>query len=543
MVVIRAPVDDLENRFGREIVDLIFRYGSVIGYSVDRDKEIKIEFNPDRPDLFSFPTLVKQVKIFFYGDVEIRKPQSVDESIRVSVSRGVRGIRPYLSTFTAEGSSIGDYFDDLIGYQEVLHASIGKDRSKMAIGIHDLEKTGNRIYYTTVRRNKGMQTYDGMEGTVEYIVKNHEKGFIYGKLLPSDERYVAITDAEGNILSLPPIVNSHRSRIDRETKKFFIDITGTDINSVKFAHHLLSNFFSSLKYRIRVPIIEGIPSSEIESIRSFDFRLIRPRRRNVERFLGQKMEDQDIIVHLRRMGYVAEPGSPEIAVYVPGYRVDVMGEMDIIEDILKSIGIENVSEKRISIGRFGKPFYMNEVKNLVRDVMIGLGFQEVMTFVLSPAYYMEGYTGGTRVQNPKSEDYSVLRDKIYPDLLDLLAKNKKNGLPQRIFEIGEKMVEGRQRTALSCVIADTKSEFSTAKSYMQAFLMRFTKENVNIVPEGVYGAIDGRSGSIRIGENKIGVIGEIHPAVLERFSLVVPVSFFEIDLDMLQHVEKDQTRL
>ncbi|MCY0851632.1 MAG: phenylalanine--tRNA ligase subunit beta [Thermoplasma acidophilum] len=531
MVVIKAPLKELEGRYGREIVDLILRYSGIIGYSADYGEEIRIEFNPDRPDLFSFPTLMKQIKIFFYGEVEIRKPQTTDDVVKVTVSRGVRSIRPYFSALTAEGPSIGAHFDELINYQEILHASIGKDRSKMAIGIHDLEKTGSIIRYTTVSRSHRMQTYDGMEGTVDRIIKNHEKGIAYGRLLPVNGRSVAITDDEGNILSLPPIVNSYRSRIDEGTKKFFVDITGTDLNSVKFAHHLMSNFFSSLKYRIRTPSIDGLPAGETEIIRAFDFRIMRPARRSIERYLGEKMDSEETITHLRRMGYVAEPGYPEIAVYVPGYRVDVMGEADIIEDILKSKGIENIEEKQIFIGKFGEPLFMNKVKDLARDTMIGLGFQEVMTFVLSPASYLQEYTGGVRIQNPKSEDYSVIRDKIYPDLLDLIARNKKHSLPQRIFEIGDKIVGGKQRTALSCVIADTRSEFSTAKSYMQGFLARFTSENPVIVPQMIYGSIDGRSGSIKIGEKIIGVIGEIHPAFLERFSLAVPVSFFEIDLD------------
>ena len=531
MVVIRDPLPRLVEKFGKEIVDLIYHYSEIVGYSVDQEDDLKIEFNPDRPDLFSFPTLVKQIKTYYYGEIEIRRSQSKDENIKVDVSQGSRSIRPYFSAFTADGSSIGSYFDDLIDYQKTLHSTIGKNRLKVAIGIHDAEKTGTMIHYRTVSRSVRMETYDGFSGTVDEVLRNHEKGKMYGSLLPDTGRVVAITDEDGEILSLPPVINSYRSRIDQNTKKFFVDITGTDLNSVKHAHYLLSNFFSSLKYRVRMPTINGIPAFEKSSIATFDYRPIRPRRKNIDRYLGEFLEDEEIIVLLRKMGYVAEPGSPEIVVYVPGYRVDVMGEMDVIEDIIKAKGIENIKEKEIYIGKFGRPIYKNDMKNMIRDVMIGLGFQEVMTFVLTSSVYADGYTGGVKLLNPKSDDYSVIRDKIYPNLIDLIARNKKHPLPQKIFEIGEKMVDGKQISALSCVIADTRSEFSVAKSYLQAFLSRFMKGDIAIEESNIYGAIEGRSGYIKICNKYIGMIGEIHPEILDRFSLAVPVSFFEVNLD------------
>ncbi|BAB59747.1 tRNA synthetase Pheb [Thermoplasma volcanium GSS1] len=532
MVVVRRLRQSLVDEYGKEIYSLLKSFADVIGYSFEDEEEIKIEFNPDRPDLFSIPTLVGAAKIFYYNEPIVRSLFQASE-IEVAISEGVSFIRPYFAGFVAEGPSIGSKLDDLIDYQEIIHQTVGKERKKVSIGIHDLDKTEPPFRYTTISKLERMKTYDSFEGTIEDVLQKHPKGMAYSSLLPDSRRVPAILDKNGGILSVPPIVNGIMTKIEPETRKFFVDITGMDSNSVKYAFYLLANFFQSSKYRISLPKIKGSYGPSKKEILDFNFRPYRLNLKYVSRYLGDKVSEENVILNLRKMGYVAEPGYPEVMVYVPGFRVDVMGLVDIIEDFIKSYGIENVREQYVSPGTIGSPNIFNEIKEKIRDVVVGLGFQEVMTFVLTGKYYQEDFQGEVRIENPKSEDYSVIRDRLYLNLLDLLARNKKHPLPQRIFEIGDVIVHGKQETHLCVMVEDNRSGVSTSKSILTSFLKRFSDHESKISGKKIYGCIEGRSGEIFLSGKSIGVIGEVHPSTLENFGLVNPISFFEINIQEL----------
>ncbi len=230
------------------------------------------------------------------------------------------------------------------------------------------------------------------------------------------------------------------------------------------------------------------------------------------------------------MGYVAEPSERGIMVYVPGQRTDVMGPVDIIEDIIKSVGIENITENELPICTAGKPAKISQFLENSRDVMVGLGFQEVMSFVLSGKVYENGYSGNVILQNPKSDDFSIIRDRLYPNLLALLQNNKNRPLPQRIFEIGETIENAVQHTKLSVMLSNNRASYSDIKGVLDSYILRLSGDKERIVENHNSWMIDGHGGSVILKGHDTGIIGEIHPSVLETFGLSNPVAFFEIDL-------------
>ena len=140
MVVIRDSKAHLEKEYGNNFINRIRDFSEVIGYTVEEDSdEIRVEFNPDRPDLFSFASMYRSIKCFY--DKDYWTVQDIKSSgVNFSIEDSVRKLRKYAIAFVAKGNPISAKLDNLIDYQERLHDNLGKNRSKVSIGLHDLDK-------------------------------------------------------------------------------------------------------------------------------------------------------------------------------------------------------------------------------------------------------------------------------------------------------------------------------------------------------------------------------------------------------------------
>jgi phenylalanyl-tRNA synthetase beta chain len=220
---------------------------------------------------------------------------------------------------------------------------------------------------------------------------------------------------------------------------------------------------------------------------------------------------------------------------VPGFREDIMGEVDIIEDLAKSIRYSEIPERSISLPLSGKANVMNEFSDRIRTVFIGAGFQEVMTFVVgSPELYKEfGLHSSYEIMNPKSTDFSFIRNALYPGLLDFLKHNKSRGVPQRIFEIGRVVAADREIMKACLMIIGPRINYATTKSVADAIIERISGSKAVVKSTSIEAIIDGRGGNLLINGENVGIIGEVHPRHLDFFDLNFPACFIELDLDVL----------
>lgn len=533
MVVIRESQDSLEKKFGKNFSRRLDSFSEVIGYTVEKEEgELKIEFNPDRPDLFSFYGLNRSIKCFYDKNYWIyREPD--DSGVVFKIDELVRSLRLYMTSFVALGKQIGDRLQDLIDYQERLHDNVGKNRSKLSIGIHDLAKVEPPFEFKAVKSDSiKFTTYDReVMGTPSDILSKHPKGIEFANLIPSSKQVPIILDSKGEVLSMPPVINGLKSVVDSSTSKFFIDITGNDRKATRDGYFLLMNEFENMGYTVQKTQNIGSAFSELET-EEFSNRVIKLSTDSTERISGLSLSQKESILLLRRMGYMAEPNSGGLSVRIPGNRPDVMGEVDIVEDIVKAYGMENVPERKMDLPLLGNPNKDVEFALLLRDLMIGIGMQEVRTFVVSSSdfYSTLHYNGGVEVLNPKSLDYSVIRDRLYVNVMELLRINKRRPMPFRVFEIGDVYVEGNQETHLCSLILDSKAAYSTVKQVLDQVARRIGISNIDIEARPVEGFISGRSGDIRFDGVRVGVIGEVSPELLVKFDLSAPASSFEIDI-------------
>jgi len=135
----------------------------------------------------------------------------------------------------------------------------------------------------------------------------------------------------------------------------------------------------------------------------------------------------------------------------------------------------------------------------------------------------------TCVMHPISEEQTMVRTTLLPNLMEILSLNQHRELPQRIFEVGEVVVNGKNCLHLAAVSIHAGANFTEVRELLEA-LMREKQMLYEVVESEDPAFLNGRRADILVNGSKVGVIGEIYPQVLVNFGLGQPVVGFEIKL-------------
>jgi phenylalanyl-tRNA synthetase beta chain len=408
----------------------------------------------------------------------------------------------------------------------------------MAIGVHDLSKVNFPLRYTAVKSSFSFIPLDfDREMTVEEILRVHPKGKAYSFILQEKASYPMIIDAQNEAISFPPIINAEKTRVTEKTTDLFIDVTGFDEN-VDRALNILACMLSDRGGRLEV--VEIHYPDRIEITPNLEPKLIEVEKSEIDSLLGFKLSDEEVVDALEKMRYGCKFDGEKIAVLVPPYRADIMHPWDIIEDVAIGYGYDKIQPEYPQTNTIGETHPWNEVREIAREIMIGLGFVEVMTFTLTNESVMyhkmrrkaDPWVDFTPVMHPLTTEHTIIRTHILPKLLELLSHNKHHEMPQMVFEVGDVVRGGKNYLHLSACVTHSRANFAEIRSYVQA-VMRELDVSWKAEVSNDEAFVPGRRANIITDGKQVGVFGEIHPEVLENFELKNPVVAFEIDLCML----------
>ncbi len=538
MPVITISCDDLIKLIGGKLErEEVLKKISDMGLNIEKIKgdEISIEVFPDRPDMLSVEGIARSMRNFIGIEKGIKKYKIEKSNVFLKVKKSVKNIRPYIMGCLIRNMEFNSKsIASLMELQEKLHFSIGKNRKKVAIGVHDFDKVQPPFTYKGVKPDEirfiPLASYEEMN--LQEILMKHEKGIAYAHLLEGKELYPIIVDRYENILSFPPIINGQLTAVTGETKNIFIDVTGTDEKAVKDALIIISTSLAERGGKIHQIIIKD----EIEEYTpKFENSKNEVEIEYIKKLLSLD-EKEKIIKSLEKMGHEAYFEGDKVIVFSPPWRVDILHKIDIIEDIAKGYGYEKFDEILPKSITFGSSF-SNEKLHLT---MIGLGFNEILTLNLSGKEKefrkMEMEENAVEIENPISSEHEIVRQSLIPSLLDILSKNKHHDLPQQIYEIGNVIkVNGKkieQKTLLAGVKIDARANFSDCKSIVEAILRNFGK-GMDLEEKKHPSFIDGRCASLLYKGKEVGYFGEINPSVICSFELSYPIIAFEIDHSFL----------
>jgi phenylalanyl-tRNA synthetase beta chain len=509
-------------------------------FSHSSGDEINIEFFPNRPDLTSVEGIARASRGFFGFKTGLQTYETTSSDLILTVDPSVKKIRPLVTTALVKNITMtNELIVSLMGLQEKLHVGLGRNRRKVAIGVHNAEPVMPPFTYKAVDPDtvSFIPLAKDEPMTLREILKKHEKGVDYAQLLTGYEKYPLIVDSHNNVLSFPPIINGSLTEVTPYTKEIFIDVTGTDKKAINYALNIVTTALAERGGKIyKTTVLD-----EGKKIISPDFTPLKHSVSTgyVNSILGTTFKEKEIIACLQKMGHNAiDSGKGMISVEIAAWRSDILHEVDLVEDVAVGFGFDVFETDFPRALTFGGTLPNHDLMVNLRNVMIGLGFNEVTTFVISnekDEFQKLGLKKGKMVEleNPIGEEYHGLRTSLLPSLLKLLRENRHHPLPQQIFEIGIVIDEhAKNQCHLAGMKIDAKANFTECKSLVETVLHECGRKP--IVKEKTHGAfIEGRCASVVKNDAEIGVFGELHPKTIQAFSLEHPIIAFELATDLL----------
>jgi phenylalanyl-tRNA synthetase beta chain len=538
-----------------------FKYNdfiNLLGYNIPKEKlieklpmiggdfshvtgdEINIEFFPNRPDLTSVEGIARASRAFFEFKTGLQTYEAATSDVILTVDPSVKKIRPFVVTALVKNINMSDeLITSLMGLQEKLHVGLGRNRKKVAIGVHDAEPVTPPFFYKAVDPDavSFVPLAKDEPMTLREILKKHEKGVEYAHLLQGFNKYPLIVDIDNNVLSFPPIINGSLTEVTPCTKDLFIDVTGTDRKAINYALNIVTTTLAERGGKIYQTTV----LDDDKKIVTPDFTPMKKRVSimYINTILGTKFKEKDIVTCLKKMGHNAvDSGGGRIAVEIAAWRSDILHEVDLVEDVAVGFGFDMFETDFPKALTFGKTTSCHNLLEGLRVTMIGVGFNEVTTFVISneeDEFQRMGLIKGemVKIENPIGVEYSGLRMSLLPSLLKILRENRHHPLPQQIFEVGVVVdKQTKNRYYLAGMKIDAKANFTECKSLVETVLRECGYKPV-IKEKSHVAFIEGRCASILKKDEEIGVFGELHPKTIQAFHLEHPIIAFEIATDLL----------
>ena len=510
------------------------------------DEEIKVEFFPNRPDNLSIEGVARSFKGFLGLETGLPKYDIEESGEKVYVSKEVEEIRPYIRFAKIDNVDFsGDKIKYIMDFQENLHWVIGRDRKKVAIGVHNADVVEGPFNYIATEKteNAFVPLEMGEELTPEEILEKNQKGEKYAHLIDKFDKYPLILDKDNKVLSMPPIINGELTKLSEDTKNIIVDVTGTDEKAVNQALNIICSSFAEVGGKIKSMEIVY----EDETFVSPD---LTPKERNVhvdvanELIGGTDLDAEDVKRLLEGARFDAEIlNENELKVIIPAYRIDILHEVDIVENIAIQYRINNVEAKLPNLATIANEHSWFKSEQTIRELMVGFGFQEVMSLMLtSEKNHFEKMNqeeiDHVQVARPISISGTMIRTSLLNSLMEFLEDNKHEDLPQKIFEIGdvvymddENFNKTRTVKKLAGLICHSSANFTEIKSTTSSIVSNLgysmelsDSENTSFIA----GRVADFTGDSKNGQIK-GFFGEIAPEVIRNFELEYPVTAFEIE--------------
>ena len=531
--------------------------------------EIEIEVFPDRPDLLSHETMAKAIRAFIGVGSPENKVEVSKGDFCIEVDQSLGAIRPIImgaivrSVNTGNGPLERDLFiQSLMDHQEKLHMTLGRKRSFSSIGVHDLSRLSPPFRYVSVTKDFSFTPLASeKEMSISEVLSSHPKGMEYSSLMEGLDSFPIILDSNDMVISFPPVINGSHTTVNEDTTDFFIDVTGFDERSCEACLLLICLSLSELGGAVESVEITGW-DDKVNTTPNFENRNHRVPNRLIERILGVNLSDERISEAINRMGgKLIESrtttegserqerwadcvvGEREHVFSMPRWRSDIMHPIDIVEDIAIGLGYGNLPEVLSSIHIDSTPLASANLHRRIRMSMRGVGLQEIQSLTLSNERDQFEKTNWnpvskvTTISNPISVDHTLLRQFIFPSLMNILASNRHHELPQKVYELGEVVHDGENKSRMSWACAELGAGFSAAKGIVQSLLRDLGADNSSVsfreVMDGSGPWIVGRGAKVFIGDIEIGEFGEVSPDVIQSFGIRTPIHAGEFDVGII----------
>ncbi len=510
--------------------------------------DLRISVTPDRLDLLSEAGLALHLAgaIGIAEGLPRPRDRPAGDSARCAVDPSVGGRRPAFAAVTVEAPDEAGLDDatlaEAIRFQELLHATVGRDRRVASLGIYPLDRIEFPLRYA-LEPIEAVR-FVPLDGTEEIAASRfyaeHPMALRYGGLGRDGGAVLTLRDARGSVLSLPPVLNARGAGEARPgDRRLLLESTGLSARAVREALGLLEVVFVGRGWSVG-------PVATIGSDNVGGAALYRPRTVDLPADLlgaiaGEALPASEVAHRLAAVRLGGHPHPHGWSVEVPPWRPDLQTAVDLAEDVVLAGGIRPESGQLPPSRSRGHRLPEGRFRARVRRRLLGMGLAQPYTPLLvgEATARLAGAEEAIRLQNPVSAEFAVLRDRLLLSHLEVLQGNTRHPYPQRFGEVGpvlrrspaaESGAETRYHAAL--VLAEEGAGFADgaarAELLLRSFDVGFVRE-----PTTLPATIPGRAAVCRVAGEPVAEVAEIHPEVLVALGVPVPVTWAELDLTAL----------
>lgn len=529
----------------------------------DDARTIKIELNDtNRPDLWSTAGVARQLRLHKGGEKKdykgffSRDGKAQDAGNRVvKVDPSIKDVRPFMTAFVISGKPIDEpMLLDIIQTQEKLCWNYGRKRRSISMGVYRSADIAWPISYKAVDPDTTSFVPLGCDApmTCRQILTDHPKGKEYGWILKDAKRFPLLVDAKNETLSMAPIINSATlGAVKVGDSDLLVEMTGTDMPSLVLATSIVACDFADAGYKILPVKVEHPYETGFGKTITTPYYYQKPTGTTIgaiNKLLGSDLSGGEIRDALERMGNEVEISGDSVTIWPPEYRNDFLHAVDIIEDVMMGKEISFFKPSKPNDFTIGRLTPLTLFSRKAKSQMVGLGYQEmIFNYLGSGKDFIEkmniaGTAEGKKVieiSNPMTENFQFVRPSILPSLLSAEAPSGNAAYPHRIFEIGkvayrcdEENTGTRTRQHLGFLSASSDANFNEAASQV-ASLLYYLDHEYSVTESDDPRFIHGRQAAIMIRGKQAGIFGELHPQVLENWTIGTPCVAGELDLEAL----------
>ncbi len=445
----------------------------------------------------------------------------------------------------------------------------------LASDIRSIDPVVDVTNYVMLELGHPMHAFDleNVKGSIE--VRYAHKG---EKLVLLDEQEIALKEDtlvvadDEKSLSIAGIMGGKFSGINEQTKDLLLEVAHWD--PIKIAGKARSyglhtdashRFERGVDYNLCVDTLERASELLMEIVggeagpvvdQVSQEHLAKPisvnlRRARIERLLGIKMEDSQVEDILTRLGMTLTANEEGWLVDVPSRRFDIAIEADLIEELVRIYGYNNVPSRK----PFGEMSMVRQPENRLQKLRVGQaladrGYQEAITYSFidkESQQLIDPDIEPLPLLNPISSELGVMRSSLWPGLLKVVGYNQKRQHDQvRIFETGLKFVPSDDGLVQTPVIAGAISgrrinenweannqqvDFYDLKGDLDSVLqLTAADDQFTYVAAQREGLHPGQTAEISRNGHPCGFIGKVHPKTQKEFDLDEPVYVFELEL-------------
>jgi phenylalanyl-tRNA synthetase beta chain len=416
----------------------------------------------------------------------------------------------------------------------------------------DLEKLSeHRIIVRRARPNERMRTLDGVERALDpemLVIADATHPIAIGGVMGGADSEISAattTIALESAYFEPTSVRRTSRRLGLKTEASARFERGSDSGLPPLGISRAAQLFQQIGAGVPLsPMIDRYPSP-------LPPRTIRLRSSRIARLLGQPVPANDVPRYLEPLGFAvaAQDGGNEWMITVPSFRVDVVREEDLIEEVGRHYGFDRLPVRFPSLDAAQSPPDPIVVRDrLARQTLTSAGFSEAMTFAFieraAALPFCEPGIEPTAIRNPLSEKFAVLRPSLLPGLIDACAHNRRRGRKDiQLFELGSRYTSNGEGRSVGFVwvgaamsphwsAASRPVDFFDAKGTVELLCRVFGTADVTVAPSSVSYLVRGRAADIRSGDVTLGIVGQLAPAIGDARGLIPGEDVYVGEIDM-----------